>query len=175
MPDHARTRRQAAASPGSAPRNRTLAPAMGVAMAMPVKAERGATEAAIGRGANFSEAPVRTARSIRNTPGTAVDPRHETHRYRAGGCGTHHGKDDTARTFHGITCLRGAEQIRAFTPKRPGSSSMRPAHSRAVIEADLRPTGKAARVQGRSCHSIVRDGGRQPRRQPPPEKCDENE
>jgi hypothetical protein len=122
---------------------RTLASAMGIAMAMAMKAKRRTAEAAIGRGATFNKTPVRTAGPIWNAPGSAIDPRHKTHRHHAGGRGTHHGQDDTARTFHGITCLHGAEQIRALTPKRFGSSSLKPADTRAGIEADLRPTGKA--------------------------------
>jgi hypothetical protein len=78
---------------------------MRMAMAMPVETMRCTAEAAIGRGAVLNEPSVRAARSIRNAPGAAVYPRHKTHRYRTDGSGAHHGQDDAARTFHGITRL----------------------------------------------------------------------
>jgi hypothetical protein len=80
-------------------------------MAMPVESMQAAAKTAIGRGANFHEPSIRAARSIGNAAGTAIYPRHKTHRYRAGGRGTHHGQDDTARTFHGITCSGTCEEF----------------------------------------------------------------
>ena len=75
-----------------------------MAMPVPVESMQAAAKTAIGRRANFHEPSIRAARSVGNASGTAVYPRHKTHRYRAHGRGTHHGQDDTARTFHSITC-----------------------------------------------------------------------
>src|SRR6266576_1382201 len=77
---------------------------MPVTMAMTVTVESGTAEAAICRGATLNETSIQAARSIWHAPGTAIDARHKTHRYRADRRGTHHGQDDTARTFHAITC-----------------------------------------------------------------------
>jgi hypothetical protein len=87
--------------------------AMPVKMTMTVESMRCTAEAAICRGAALNEAPVRAARSIWNASGTAIDTRHKTHRYRANRRGTHHGQDDTARTFHAITCAHTLEQSRS--------------------------------------------------------------
>jgi hypothetical protein len=76
---------------------------MPMAMAVPMESMQAAAKTAIGRGATFNEPSIRAARSIGNASGSAVYPRHKTHRYRANGRGTHHGQDDTARTFHRIT------------------------------------------------------------------------
>ena len=108
---------------------------MPVTMAMTVTVESGTAEAAICRGATLNEASVRAERSIWHAPGTAIDARHKTHRYRADRCGTHHGQDDTARTFHAITCIHTLEE------SRPGLS-IKPWHSSLGIEADLRSAGK---------------------------------
>jgi hypothetical protein len=99
--------------------------AMPVTMAMTV--ESGTAEAAICRGATLNEASIRAERSIWHASGTAIDTRHKTHRYRADRCGTHHGQDDTARTFHAITCAH----IRRVLAK-PSLG----------IEAELRSAGK---------------------------------
>jgi hypothetical protein len=80
-------------------------------MAVPVESMQAAAKTAIGRGATFHEPSIRAARSIGNASGTAVYPRHKTHRYRADGRGTHHGQDDTARTFHSITCSCACEEF----------------------------------------------------------------
>ncbi len=79
-------------------------PVSTMAMPVPVESMQAAAKTAIGRGATFHEPSIRAARSIGNASGTAVYPRHKAHRYRADGRGTHHGQDDTARTFHCITC-----------------------------------------------------------------------
>src|SRR5450755_558606 len=79
--------------------------------AMPMEAMQATAKAAIGRGATFNQPSIRAARSIGNPSGTAVYPRHKTHRYRADGRGTHHGQDDTARTFHSITCSCTCEEF----------------------------------------------------------------
>ena len=123
--------------------DQALASAMPVptmAMPVPVESMQAAAKTAIGRRANFHEPSIRAARSVGNASGTAVYPRHKTHRYRADGRGTHHGQDDTARTFHSITCSCTCEefwesQARIF---KPGYSSSR-------IEAELRLTGKPKR------------------------------
>jgi hypothetical protein len=86
--------------------------AMPVKMTMTVESMRCTAEAAIGRGATLNEAPVRAARSIWNASGAAIDTRHKTHRYRANRRGTHHGQDDTAGTFHAITCAHTLEEAR---------------------------------------------------------------
>src|SRR6266478_1177696 len=75
-----------------------------MAVTMAVESMRCTAEAAICRGATLNEASIGVARSIRHASGTAIDARHKTHRYRADRRGTHHGQDDTARTFHAITC-----------------------------------------------------------------------
>ena len=85
--------------------------AMPVKMAMTVESMQCTAEAAICRRATLNEAPIRAARSIGNASGTAIDTRHKTHRYRADGRGTHHGQDDTARTFHSITCSCACEEF----------------------------------------------------------------
>ena len=100
----------------SAQPDQVLASAMPMptmAMPVPVSVEsmQAATKTAIGRGATFDEPSIRAARSIGNAPRTAVYPRHKTHRYRANGRGTHDGQDDTARTFHSITCPCTCEEF----------------------------------------------------------------
>jgi len=107
---------------------------MGMAMpvTMAVTVESGTAEAAICRGATLNEASIRAERSIWHAPGTAIDARHKAHRYRADRRGTHHGQDDTARTFHAITCAC----IRRVLAK-PSLW-----HSSLGIEADLRSAGK---------------------------------
>ena len=82
-----------------------------MAMSMTMESMRPAAEAAICRGATLNEASIRAERSIWHAPGTAIDARHKTHRYRADGRGTYHGQDDTARTFHGITCSCASEEF----------------------------------------------------------------
>lgn len=92
--------------------DQALASAMAVpTMAMPVELMQGAAKTAIGRGATFNEPSIRAAGSIGKASGSAVHPRHKTHRYRANGRGTHHGQDDTARTFHRITCSCTREEF----------------------------------------------------------------
>ena len=86
--------------------------AMPVKMAVTMESMRPAAEAAICRRATLNEASIRAARSIGNASGTAIDTRHKTHRYRANRRGTHHGQDDTAGTFHAITCAHTLEQSR---------------------------------------------------------------
>src|SRR5712664_4763031 len=86
--------------------------AMPVKMAMTVESMQCTAEAAICRGATLNEAPVRAARPIWNASGTAIDARHKTHRNRANRRGTHHGQDDTAGTFHAITCAHTLEESR---------------------------------------------------------------
>ncbi len=71
-----------------------------MAVPVPVEPMQAAAKTAIGRGATFNEPSIRAARSIGNASGSAIYPRHKTHRYGADGRGTHHGQDDTARTFH---------------------------------------------------------------------------
>jgi hypothetical protein len=88
-----------------------MPPVPTMAMPVPVESMQAAAKTAIGRGANFHEPSIRAARSIGNASGTAVYPRHKTHRYRADGRGTHHGQDDTARTFHSITCSCTCEEF----------------------------------------------------------------
>ena len=94
--------------------DQALASAMRETMPMTVTMEsmRPAAEAAICRGATLNEASIRAARSIRHASGTAIDTRHKAHRYRADRRGTHHGQDDTAGTFHAITCTHTLEQSR---------------------------------------------------------------
>jgi hypothetical protein len=109
MPKH-----QAQTETRVSPRNRDQALASAVpmpTMAMPVESMQAAAKTAIGRGATFHEPSIRAARSIGNASRTAVYPRHKTHRYRANGRGAHHGQDDTARTFHGITCSCTCEEF----------------------------------------------------------------
>jgi len=84
--------------------DQALASAMPVTMAMAMTVKSGTAEAAICRGATLNETSIRAARSIWHASGTAIDTRHKTHRYRADRRGTHHGQDDTAGTFHAITC-----------------------------------------------------------------------
>src|SRR6266852_3070464 len=91
--------------------------AMPVKMAMTVESMQCTAEAAICRWATLNEAPVRAARSIWNASGTAIDTRHKAHRYRANRRGTHHGQDDTAGTFHAITCACTLDGIQARTFK----------------------------------------------------------
>ena len=87
---------------------------MPVTMAMTVTVEsmRSTAEAAICRGATLNEASIRAERSIWHASGTAIDTRHKAHRYRADRRGTHHGQDDTAGTFHAITCAHTLEESR---------------------------------------------------------------
>ena len=108
---------------------------MAMAMAMTMESMRCTAEAAICRGATLNEASIRAARSIWHASGTAIDTRHKAHRYRADRRGTHHGQDDTAGTFHAITCIHTLEE------SRPGLS-IKPWHSSLGIEADLRSAGK---------------------------------
>src|SRR6266851_10303596 len=86
-------------------------PVSTMAMPVPVESMQAAAKTAIGRGETFHEPSIRAARSIGNASGTAVYPRHKAHRYRADGRGTHHGQDDTARTFHSITCSCTCEEF----------------------------------------------------------------
>jgi hypothetical protein len=97
--------------------DQALASAMPVTMTMAVESMRCTAEAAICRGATLNEASIRVARSIWNASGTAIDTRHKTHRYRADRCGAHHGQDDTAGTFHAITCTHTFDGIQARTLK----------------------------------------------------------
>src|SRR5882757_5127517 len=113
-------------------------------MTVSVKSKRCTAEAAIGRRATLDQPPVRSARSVRNASGTAVDPRHKAHRDRTGGRGAHHGQDDTARAFH--------EASHGVRGRRPIIS-----HAEAVKQA------KAGSLTA-SCGIIAA-------RQPPPEKC----
>jgi hypothetical protein len=139
--------------------------AMPVKMAMTVESMQCTAKAAICRGATLNEAPVRAARSIWNASGTAIDARHKTHRYRANRRGTHHGQDDTAGTFHAITCacrLEEAWESQALTFK--------PLAFRLGIEADLRSADKPKPAVSR--HRA--EGGQWVWCQPPPEKCDVN-
>jgi hypothetical protein len=85
---------------------------MAMAVTMAVESMRPTAKAAICRGATLNEASIRAARSIWHASGTAIDTRHKTHRYRADRRGTHHGQDDTAGTFHAITCTHTLEQSR---------------------------------------------------------------
>jgi hypothetical protein len=82
-----------------------------MAVPVPVESMQAAAKTAIGRAATVHEPSIRAARSIGNASGTAVYPPHKTHRYRADGRGTHHGQDDTARTFHSITCSCACEEF----------------------------------------------------------------
>ena len=127
--------------------DQALASAMPVTMAMAVTMEsmRCTAEAAICRGATLNEASIRVARSIWHASGTAIDTRHKTHRYRADRRGTHHGQDDTAGTFHAITCTHTLEEPRPSlsiqaSALKPQHSSLW--HSRLGIEAELRSAGK---------------------------------
>jgi hypothetical protein len=84
-----------------------LAAAVGVtamrvaAMEMRVQPVRPAAETAIAHAAIFPQASVRLVPEFGDLPGTAIASPHETHRRCADGSRTHHGQDDTARTFHG--------------------------------------------------------------------------
>ena len=108
---------------------------MPVTMAMTVAVEsmRPGAEAAICRGATLNEASIRAERSIWHASGTAIDTRHKAHRYRADRRGAHHGQDDTAGTFHAITCTH--------TPEESGpslgiqGSAFKSRHSRLGIQA----------------------------------------
>jgi hypothetical protein len=93
--------------------DQALASAMPVTMAMTVAVavESRSAEAAICRGATLNEASIRAERSIWHASGTAIDTRHKAHRYRADRRGTHHGQDDTAGTFHAITCTCTLEEF----------------------------------------------------------------
>jgi hypothetical protein len=84
-----------------------------MAVPVPVEPMQAAAKTAIGRWATFHEPSIRATRSIGNASGSAVYPRHKTHRYRADGRGTHHGQDDTARTLHRITCSCTCEEFKA--------------------------------------------------------------
>jgi len=101
--------------------DQALASAMPVTMAMAVtmavESMRCTAEAAICRGATLNEASIGVARSIWHASGTAIDTRHKAHRYRADRRGTHHGQDDTAGTFHAITCACTLDGIQARTLK----------------------------------------------------------
>jgi hypothetical protein len=129
-------------------------------MAMPMESMQGAAKTAIGRGATFHQPSIRAARSIRNASRTAVYPRHKTHRYGADGRGTHHGQDDTARTFHGITRSCSCERLRKPSPD--------------IQALALRQSCDLQASQSQLSHRIVRDAAGRSRRQPPPEKCDVN-
>src|SRR6266478_8616859 len=99
--------------------DRALASAMPVTVTMTVTMEsmRCTAEAAICRGATLNEASIGVARSIWHASGTAIDTRYKAHRYRADRRGTHHGQDDTAGTFHAITCACTLDGIQARTLK----------------------------------------------------------
>src|SRR6267378_2177674 len=108
-----------------------------VTMAMAVESMRCTAEAAICSGATLNEASIGVARSIWHASGTAIDTRHKAHRYRADRRGTHHGQDDTAGTFHAITCTH----IRRVLAKPQHSSpstqapALKPQHSSLSIQA----------------------------------------
>jgi len=70
-------------------------------MAVRVESMRCATEAAIGHAAIFRRPAVGPA--LQKAPGAAVASRHKPHRYGAGSRGTHHGQNNTARSFHAAT------------------------------------------------------------------------
>src|SRR5882672_1348574 len=120
--------------------------AMPVKMAMTVESMQCTAEAAICRGATLNEAPVGAARSIWNASGAAIDTRHKTHRYRANRRGTHHGQDDTAGTFHAITCAHTLEQ------SRPSLSIQ----ARTFKPLALRQTCDRQTSQSQTFHRIVR-------------------
>ena len=127
----------------SAQPDQALASAMPVpTMAVPVPVEpmQAAAKTAIG-GATFNEPSIRAARSIGNASGSAIYPRHKTHRYGADGRGTHHGQDDTARTFHRITCSCTCEEF-----WESQALIFKPRYSSSGIEAELRLTGKPKRT-----------------------------
>jgi hypothetical protein len=88
------------------------ASAMAVTVTMAVESMRCTAEAAICRGATLNEASIRAERSIWHASGTAINTRRKAHRYRADRRGTHHGQDDTAGTFHAITCTHTLEESR---------------------------------------------------------------
>jgi len=121
---------------------------MGMAMpvTMAVTVESGTAEAAICRGATLNEASIRAARSIWHASGTAIDTRHKAHRYRADRRGTHHGQDDTARTFHAITCAHIRRVLAKPSLGIQGSAfkplAFKARHSSLGIEADLRSAHK---------------------------------
>jgi len=106
---------------------------MGMAMPVTMAVESGTAEAAICRGATLNEASIRAERSIRHASGTAIDTRHKAHRYRADRRGTHHGQDDTAGTFHAITCTHTLEQSRPSPSTQ--ASALKPRHSSLGIQA----------------------------------------
>lgn len=122
--------------------------AMPVKMAMAVESMRCTAEAAICRGATLNEASIRAARSIWHASGTAIDTRHKAHRYRADRRGTHHGQDDTAGTFHAITCTHTLEQSRPASAFNPLAGSA------------LRQTCDRRASRSQPFHRIVRDADR---------------
>ena len=85
---------------------------MAMTVTMAVESMRRTAEAAICRGATLNEASIRAERSIWHASGTTIDTRHKAHRYRADRRGAHHGQDDTAGTFHAITCTHTLEESR---------------------------------------------------------------
>ena len=121
--------------------------AMPVKMAMTVKSMRCTAEAAICRGATLNEASIRAERSIRHASGTAIDTRHKAHRYRADRRGAHHGQDDTAGTFHAITCAHTLEESR-------------PSQAFGIQGSALRQTCVLHTSQSQPFHRIVRDADR---------------
>src|SRR6266478_8772597 len=134
-----------------------------MAVTMAVESMRCTAEAAICRGATLNEASIGVARSIWHASGTAIDTRHKAHRYRTDRRGTHHGQDDTAGTFHAITCTH----IRTVSAK--------PQHSSLSIQGSaLRQTCVLHTSRSQPFHSIVRVADRLVSYQPPPEKCDVN-
>jgi hypothetical protein len=143
--------------------------------AMPMEAMQATAKAAIGRGATFNQPSIRAARSIGNPSGTAVYPRHKTHRYRADGRGTHHGQDDTARTFHRITCSCPRErfwesealtsssgieaELRSMGKPKPTVSQHRAGHGR--LTASSAAAGKMRRERMREpAEAVARDAAR---------------
>jgi hypothetical protein len=121
-----------------------------VAMSMTMESMRPAAEAAICRGATLNEASIRAERSIWHASGTAIDTRHQTHRYRADRSGTHHGQDDAAGTFHAITCTH------TFDESRPALS----AKAFGIRGSALRQTCVPHTSRSQPFHSIVRDAAR---------------
>ena len=116
-----------------AARDQALASAMPVTMSVAVTVESGTAEAAICRGATLNEASIRAARSIWHASGTAIDTRHKADRYRADRRGTHHGQDDTAGTFHAITCTHTLEEPRPSLSIQ--ASAFKPQHSSLSTQA----------------------------------------
>ena len=133
--------------------------AMPVKMTVAVESMRCTAEAAICRGATLNEAPIRAARSIGNASGTAIDTRHKTHRYRANRRGTHHGQDDTAGTFHAITCTHTLEGLGQASAFKPGHSSP-DIQAFGIRGSALRQTCVLHTSRSQPFHRIVRDADR---------------